>query len=309
MGEKLKLLLIMRDFSQWGNPKQYFLGKELAQITDLAIWHNDGNIHDILNQISFKPDFILFVYYQSKTHIYPQISGLNTLKIPFGVFVRDLHGLTNLPKNVLVDNVQHIFSCFRDSFYNHFPQLVDRMIWLPNHVHTPMFKDYELEKKINMLMMGYAYKSYYPLRNKIKNHFIKHQSFIYHPPPRNRLISQTGQAFVREDYAKEINRAKIFFTCGSKLDYPVMKYFEVPACNTLLLAANSNELYDLGFRDGENFVAIDEENFYEKAEYYLKNEKERKRISNNGYQMVHGRHSTKHRAMELVQHINQIIGN
>lgn len=308
MSKKLKLLLIMRDFSKWGNPKQYFLGQELAKITDLVIWHKEGNIHDIINKISFKPDFILLMHYKSKTHMYPPISGLSTLEIPFGVFIRDLHSLKEFQKHIMRDNVQHIFSCFRDSFYERFPELTDRMIWLPNHVHLPVFKDYGLKKEIDMLMMGNAYKSYYPLRSKIRSHFKKHPSFTYHYPPRHRLMTPNNKSIVREDYAKEINRSKIFFTCGSKLDYPIMKYFEVLACHTLLLASNFKELYDLGFRDGENFVAINENNFQEKAEFYLKNKEERHRITKNGYDFVHQRHSTEQRAKELVQHIEKIIG-
>jgi spore maturation protein CgeB len=105
----------------------------------------------------------------------------------------------------------------------------------------------------------------------------------------------------------EINRAKIFFTCDSIYKYPVNKYFEVLACKTLLLASDSPELYDLGFRSGDNFVAINKHDFLEKAEYYLRNDDERKRIANNGYMLVRKRHSTATRAKELTKMIIKIL--
>jgi hypothetical protein len=41
-------------------------------------------------------------------------------------------------------------------------------------------------------------------------------------------ISDDEGLFVREKYAREINRSKNFFTCGGNAQYPVAKYFEVP---------------------------------------------------------------------------------
>lgn len=305
--KKLKLLLIMNDFSQWGNPKQYFLGQELAKITDLIIWSKKGNIHEILEKIPFKPDFILIMYYKSGPHICPPISGLNTLKIPFGVFIMDLHNLNHFEKSIKEDGVQYIFSCYRDPFLEKFPELENRMIWFPHHVNTDIFKDYGLKKEIDMLMMGFTSENIYPLRHKIRQSLSQEPNFVYHHPPNHREITDHQHVFVRERYAREINRAKLFFTCDSIFHYTVLKHFEVPACHTLLLAPESQELHDLGFKDGENYIAINEENFKEKALYYLQNDEERERITKNGYQLVHQRHSTKQRAKELVQHIEKII--
>jgi spore maturation protein CgeB len=105
----------------------------------------------------------------------------------------------------------------------------------------------------------------------------------------------------------EINRAKIFFTCDSVYHYPVAKYFEVLACKTLLLAPASRELTDLGFIPGVNFVSIDESNFEEKAEYYLRHEEERLQIATKGYEMVHARHTTARRAAEFADILETIL--
>ncbi|MBH0231737.1 hypothetical protein H0267_16155 [Halobacillus sp. KCTC 3957] len=39
-----------------------------------------------------------------------------------------------------------------------------------------------------------------------------------------------NKLYVDKKYALELNRAKIFFTCGSVFQYPVLKFYEAPAC-------------------------------------------------------------------------------
>ncbi len=132
-----------------------------------------------------------------------------------------------------------------------------------------------------------------------------YQWYPWHAGCRN--FEDDENAFVGEKYARELNRAKIFFTCDSKYQYPVPKYFEASACKTLLMASESKELKDLGFEPGINFVAIEEQNFEEKAKYYLHHEEERLKIARQGYEMVHSRHSTVKRAMEMAAIIENII--
>ncbi|NLY80088.1 MAG: glycosyltransferase family 1 protein, partial [Lysinibacillus sp.] len=107
----------------------------------------------------------------------------------------------------------------------------------------------------------------------------------------------------------ELNRSKMFFTCGSSYKFPVLKFFEAPACKTLLLAEANPDILELGFKDGVNFVACDKTNFNEKAMYYLKNEKERMRITENGYKFIHANHTDDVRAKNFVNEIREFIKN
>jgi hypothetical protein len=302
---KLKLLLIIKDFSKFVHVERQCLQKELSNITDLVVWHESGNIHNILKDIRFVPDFILIYLYGSKNC--PPISGLDSLKIPFGVYVEDVHSLKNFQSSVNKYNIKYIFNCYRDAFIKFYPKFSDRMIWLPHHADLSLFKELNISKDIPMLMMGAVSKYYYPLRFKILQSLSNNPDFVYHPHPGYRNIDDQEGKFVREKYVNEINRAKIFFTCDLIYKYPINKYFEVLACKTLLLAPDSQELYDLGFRAGENFVSINEDDFLEKAEYYLQNDQERDRIANNGYNLVREKHSTKIRAKELITIIEKIL--
>ncbi|MFJ8264799.1 glycosyltransferase [Peribacillus asahii] len=130
------------------------------------------------------------------------------------------------------------------------------MFWLPHFVNISIFKDYQYPKEIKWLLMGMT-SNHYPLRQIIKKHMINKKGFVYHRHPGYKNVNdQDSKIFVGRNYAKEINRAKMFFTDDSKFHYPFMKYYEVLACNTLLLAPANQELLDLGFKPGENFVEI-----------------------------------------------------
>ncbi|MDM5198650.1 glycosyltransferase [Fictibacillus enclensis] len=140
--------------------------------------------------------------------------------------------------------------------------------------------------------------------NTLKNY----PGFVHHGHPGYTTVQNIANGtLIGEEYAKEINRSKIFLTCNSVYEYTLMKYFEVMACKSLLLAPESKETADLGMINGVHFVAVDRYNFLEKAQYYLANDEEREHIINNGYQLVMAVHTTQMRAQELISHIEKII--
>lgn len=304
--KKLNLLLIIKDYSQWIHIEPYYLQEELSKFTNLFVWNDNGNITDILNSINFDPDFILIYLFETGA---PKITGLDVINIPYGIYIEDLHHYPNKTNDSMKrENVQYIFTCYKDAFPKFYPEFFNGIKWLPHHVNTAIFKDYRKEKDIDMLLMGATNPYYYPLRNEVLLTYKNKNNFVYHPHPGYRNIKgEFNDVYVRELYAQEINRAKLFFTCNSIYGYTVLKYFEVLACNTLLLAPSSNEILELGLKPGVHFVEIDKNNFKDKAEYYLKNDKERIEISENGYNLVQKMHSTSMRTQQLTDMINEIL--
>ena len=232
------------------------------------------------------------------------------MKTPFAVGLHDLHfRYPNRKKYLLKEEVKYIFTYYRDKFLQWYPEFAENMIWIPHHVNTEIYKDYGLPKDIEMLMMGSTLEDFYPLRVSIAKRFADRPEFVHHQHPGYRSVKvDEKNVFVGESYAKELNRAKISLTCDSILHYPLMKYFEITACNSLLLAPYSDELYDLGFIPGVNFVSINEHNFEEKADYYLKHDKEREMIALNGMRMSHKLHATTKRVAEFLQQVEKILG-
>lgn len=304
----INLLLIAKDTSNYVDKNFYFLEQELAKSTNLTIWRNSGNISHIMKKISKKLDFILLLN-DIGNRMFPVVKGLASINIPTGLIVNDVHRFKELRRRYIrKNNIRHIFSVVREKFYENYPEYIDKMEFHPHFVNTDIYKDYGLKKDINLLMMG-AVNYFYPLRQKILYSYKEDTNFVYHDHPgyRNFNMDEENQIYIGEKYAKEINRSKIFFTCPSILNYPVKKYFEVLACKSLLLAPTFKELEDLGFIPGTHFISIDENNFKEKAAYYLANEIERNKIVEQGYLFAHQTHSVKIRAQQLVHKIESIL--
>ncbi|MFE3898485.1 MULTISPECIES: glycosyltransferase [Priestia] len=304
---KLNLLLIIKDYSQSVHSEPYYLQTELSKIANLFVWNKDGSIRNILDNINFTPDFILIYVFGTGG---PKITELSNLNIPYGVYLEDLHYLPEQTNESMKrENVKYIFTCYRDAFTKYHPEFSDKTKWLPHHVNTEIFMDYQKEKDIDILLMGATDPYYYPLRHKILSSYRDKPNFVCHPHPGYRDIhkNEFKNVFVKERYAQEINRAKIFFTCNSIYGYTILKYFEVLACKTLLLAPSSDEILDLGLKPGVHFVEINENNFMENAEYYLTHDKEREEISRNGFELVQKKHSTSQRAHQLIKMISEIL--
>ena len=306
----LNLLLIAKDTENFiFNESFHNLEKELAKKTNLTIWRNSGHIKDILKQISVKPDFIL-IQNDIGGKMEPKIYGLSKVRIPTGLFIEDVHRFIDTRREFIIsNNIQFFFSNYKEIFIQIYPEFKERLCWFPHHINSEVIKDYKLPKDINLLLMGAVTKSY-PLRWKVYQQFCHDPGFVYHRHPGYRKYSEEekDQIFVGEKYAQEINRAKIFFTCGTVRNYPVMKYFEVPGCRTLLLAPRFKDLDELGFIPDYHYININEDDFHIKAAYYLEHEDEREQIADQGYQFVQTNHSTKKRVEQLICKIEEIIG-
>lgn len=304
----IHVLFIAEDTSQLLNKNFYYLEQELDKVVNLTIWRKPGHISYILKQLSTRPDFILLLNDIDK-EISPMIKGIAHTSIPTGMFVNDVHRFVKLRRNYIVkNNITHLFTIVRDKFIEVYREFTDNMTWFPHFVHTGIYRDYGMEKDINLLMMG-AVNDVYPLRQKIIKAYEGNPNLVYHKHPGYQNLSKykEDQYFVGRRYAREINRAKIVFTCPSVFHYPVIKYFEVLACNTLLLAPTFGELEALGFVPGYHFVPIDENNFKEKATYYLANKTERTKIAEQGYQFIRQNHSVSIRTNQLVKKIKAIL--
>jgi spore maturation protein CgeB len=281
---------------------------ELGKHADVVIWDKDrweiGRILRILKGRKFSPDFIFCYDFAYNYALAPRVYGLGSINIPKGVYYIDLQTQTEERKKYVRENkIDLVFSPTKDFFHRTLPELKDKFRWLPFSNNPDIFKDWHLKKDIDFLLMGRSWSAWYPFRNLVLKKMTGLKGFVYHKHPYEGN-PEGRKVYIGEEYAKEINRAKIFFTCGTKFNYPVRKYFEVPACNTLLMAKGNKDLKELGFINGQNFVECTDDNFYDLAMYYLENDKERERIARNGYNLVHSRHTDRVRVKEFLDMIN-----
>lgn len=303
--ERLKILFITKDYSQWITKNYIYFIEKLSEYTEVKVWHDAADIRYILKKLDFQPDFILLNDF--RPHMLPKITRLSSINIPLGIIIEDLHReIEEGRKFINENNIKNVFSISRDKFYKSYPNYKHDVYWFPHWVNTDVFKDYGLEKDIDYLLMGAIVQEHYPLRKLIIDKMQNETGFIYNKHPGYKNIKDNN-ALIGEKYAREINRAKIFFTDGGIYNYPVKKYYEVLACKTLLLAPTFKELEDLGFIPDVNFVAINGSDFLEKAKFYLEHKEEREKITENGYNMVRSKHSTEMRVIQFVKTVQDIL--
>ncbi|GIN61743.1 hypothetical protein J27TS8_17360 [Robertmurraya siralis] len=304
----VKLLYITNDTSKMIVKNFLYLEKALDELTTLKIWRQSGSIETIIKKLQFQPDFIL-IQNDIGNQLSPFIQGLSKIPIPVGLIINDVYRYQE-PRRLYIkkNNIRFIFSIIRKQFLEIYPEFANRLRWFPHFVETEIYRDYQLPKDIDLLLMG-STDDIYPLRQKIVKAYEHDRHFVYHPHPGYGDITTKEEKghFIGEKYARELNRAKIFFTSPSIYLYPVMKYFEALACKTLLLAPTFEELEALGFKPGIHFVAINEANFKEQATYYLNNDTERNKITMTGHEFVQQNHSLKIRAKQLVTEIKKIV--
>ncbi|MGP4082422.1 glycosyltransferase family protein [Pseudalkalibacillus sp. R45] len=304
--KKLNVLFITRYMQSFIEKSTYYFGEELKKSCNLTYWYEDGNLPDIISQLPQRPDFILFN--DQKPDYCPWIRNIDQVSIPKGTLVHDLHYRIPRRKKMYKKNcIEHLFVQYRDAFLKWYPEFETQMIWLPHHVPGDIFRDQKSNKDLNLLMLGSLIDHLYPLRVKMYNELSGRADFTYIHHPGYRNINTNSKIVTGETYAQLLNRSKIFLTCDSIYKFPVLKYFEAAGCGSLLLASGSRELQDLGFIDGETYVEVNENNFHEKAMYYLHNDKERQRIAANGIKLVKQKHTTEIRAKQLLKQIERIV--
>lgn len=141
-------------------------------------------------------------------------------------------------------------------------------------------------------------KKYWSYRAKIESFF-----------KLNPYASIKMQNRLNHDFFQTMRDTKYNFTCGSKLRYPIRKYFEIPASGSLLVCDPCNGFKDLGFENGENCFSCDVEDLSELNFFIRNNTEQVQQIALKGQKMVFKNHSVSTRADQLKKAIELGINN
>ncbi len=228
-------------------------------------------------------------------------------KCPKGILIEDVH--TDVPKwqvkiakEVGIDVIFHRYS---DAFHTHHPDAGYhyKCIWLPHCVDIDTFFDYNIEQAY-VFHLG-CVDDHYPYRNKAIKALSGWNEFKAINRPEESM--DNGYKWpINGKYAELISSAKICVTGGSKYNVPVLKYFEIPACNTVLMSNWFSDLSYLGFYPNENMIVYDEDILSQVKELYG-DEDRLKKIANNGMRLILDKHTVKKRAINFINDVKSLV--
>ena len=230
----------------------------------------------------------------------------SNIDIPVFMILEDLHGPV-IEKQVELAKkhnfiILHRYNNSLDVFHPGLRE-TNKCIWLPHAVDS-IFKNYSKKNK-DVVFTGATISTHYPLRWKIVQE-LKRKSYFHYYNRSQETLEKIYKYPQGLEYAKLISSAKISIATGATVNYPVMKFMEIPACGTLLLSNWFNELSDLGFEPNKNIVVLNENNISKQIESLLKNNDKIERISIEGQKLIKERHTVEIRAKEFIEHVKEI---
>lgn len=155
------------------------------------------------------------------------------------------------------------------------------------------------------LLSGYINGSY-PLRQYIDT--IKHKDVIKLEHPGYESSKFSTEHKFSLNYADELHRHFCCVATSSVFNIVVSKYSEIPASGSLLLATYTPDLDKLGFIDGEHYVAVTKENFFEVLDDVLKNRDKYEQILHAGRKYVLENFSELNRFEQFKRIVEELMG-
>ncbi len=232
----------------------------------------------------------------------------NKINIPIFTLLEDQHDKARFQVKMSIKynfNVLHRYKL--KPFNDDLNIQIKNHKWFPHAVNDNIFKDYGLSKQYDLLQIGAIYPIY-KIRNLVKKYFdinpYKGYKYIIRPKETDKVKWPIGV-----DYAKELNKAWFVLCCGADVKYPVMKYFEIPLCGSIVYGDYFEELGELGFIPDKNMIVIDKNNIKGQLDHLLLNKDNLKEIIYNGKELIKSRHTLKTRVNDLINIINKKLNN
>jgi hypothetical protein len=109
-----------------------------------------------------------------------------------------------------------------------------------------------------------------------------------------------------QTFVQSIRSARYAYTDGSGDDYPIRKFFEIPALGTLLLCTPCAGFEQLGFSDRKNAVVVAPDTIGDAVEWLRKSPNQAQEIADAGRRLIWDRHSLHARAEQFARCMKSI---
>lgn len=296
----------------------------LSKIAIVKVWglnweHYDSEktVQENLDFIHEKPDVVVCY----KPLLYKGFNELNCLKV---LRYNEMYELELTIKEIEESNADLVV-CHHENdcnFYQHFYRCYFgqkntkvKIVHIPHSAEKTIFKDYGLEKKYDILLVGRngsrnrLLEKHYPIRDKFRKvipklekdfkiDVFKHPGYVHED-------SFTDKYLI--EFAKAINQSKVCISCSGLPKSRFGKYVEVPMCGSVLVADLPNEdqenIKKFVYEINENMTKIEME---EKIRELLKNEELYNKLKNEGLKWSQNYTQEKY-AERLFKEINQCL--
>lgn len=166
-------------------------------------------------------------------------------------------------------------------------------------------------RKIDVTLLG-AIDNFYPERKKFLNilkNYRKIKFFNKSHPGYNFQKKIKKNLIFGKKYFKILKNTKIFVTCGTELNLPIIKLYEILASGCLLMCGKINNLKKIGLKNGNNFILINEKNLINKINYFLVNKKKRDFIAEKGLKLIKENFTNEIQAQKQYEILSRISKN
>ena len=328
MTTKLNILLLQPDFSRYKSAYyQHQFMQALCRVhrvfrygPKLEGYDQRHTIDDVLKLCPFEPDLICFgAGWEIENPDIPELDphpAINVAKtsVPSVLILNKEYKKLEGKFRFIQDNrIRLVFTT-----HHHYRQWEARVgvpfIHFPFAVDPDLFKDYRESKRYAFGFSGSLHTQWLDLRGEIKEHL-----FSRWPIKRRRywgmrlFWSEGGRRRIfrlptGEDYARLINRSKIWLSTPSAVDIVGCRYYEVMAAKTLLMCPRS-PAYEGLFEEGTHCIMFrpDLKDFDETLTYYLEHDEERQRIVDEAYGHVLQEHTWSKRIEQFTDAVMTIL--
>lgn len=239
-----------------------------------------------------------------------EINGYQNISIPKVISYNEMYDVESTKNEILKSN-SNIIICHLKNDMIKYKNMNFNLYNLPHCIEKNIFKNYNENKKYDVLLAGVISDKIYPLRYKfqkiIKDNLLKNLNVKILNHPGYRIKNVNEQVI---NYAKELNRSKVVLSCSSIYKYALAKYVEVPACNSLLIADLPDERYDL-FKD--LIIPIDKKmsdnEIVNIINYWVKSDFERNKKINLNYKKIIENYTQEHYADKFYNIITNYLNN
>ncbi len=284
------------------NPIRFLQEQEiidrLLPTFEVVLCEESGDYAEILDR--HRPDLVLFELKAMPGQPVILRGVRDNRSVPKALLIRSDPMCYTRPLALQQVEALGIDGCFViDPLYAYYmEELADRLFVMPHSVDTRTFRDYGLPKTDIVAFFGHFLPSR-PWRVEAAAQLRQAFPCKFFPHDTSRTSGATTRMEFGETYARRINAAQFVPVEGGFHHALTRKFFEVPACRSVLVAPRIPALAEYGFEDMRNCVLGDVAELPDKLERLLREPGRYDAVALAGMQLVHERHSNEGRTQLL----------